>query len=275
MRRDPRHGGRALRSIRMRLRGPLSLLAVVAISAALGWALSRGSSGSRPKPTTGRSHQITTRTQATGLLGLPRGWAYIAAPQRHVHELVVYRARGSRRVRLVLPSHNAIGAPLTFLVHRIEGQWVQTYLPVRPNKSTGWVKRRSVKLLTTAYAVHVHLRRHRLFLLVSDHVVRNFPIGVGRSVTPTPSGRYFITELLKQPDPNGVYGPYAFGLSAYSGVLTHFGRGGNGQIGIHGTNEPQRLGTDVSHGCIRLRNPDIIWLSRRLPLGTPVLIDRT
>jgi lipoprotein-anchoring transpeptidase ErfK/SrfK len=105
-------------------------------------------------------------------------------------------------------------------------------------------------------------------------VIRAFKIGVGRAVTPTPTGTYFITELLKQPDPAGPYGPFAYGLSAYSGVLSHFGRGGNGQIGIHGTDEPQFVGTNVSHGCIRLRNPDILWLRQRLPLGTPVSISR-
>ena len=175
----------------------------------------------------------------------------------------------------MLPNPNAIGVRLALLVIRLKGPWIQTYLPVRPDRSTGWVRRSSITLVTTAYAVQVHLRAHRLSLLISDRVVRSIPIGVGQSVTPTPSGRYFITELLKQPDPTGPYGPYAFGLSAFSGVLTHFGRGGNGQIGIHGTDQPQLIGTDVSHGCIRVRNSDIIWLARRLPLGTPVVIDRS
>jgi lipoprotein-anchoring transpeptidase ErfK/SrfK len=109
---------------------------------------------------------------------------------------------------------------------------------------------------------------------MGSRVIRAFKIGVGRAVTPTPTGTYFITELLKQPDPAGPYGPFAYGLSAYSGVLSHFGRGGNGQIGIHGTDEPQFVGTNVSHGCIRLRNPDILWLRQRLPLGTPVSISQ-
>ena len=34
-------------------------------------------------------------------------------------------------------------------------------------------------------------------------------------MTPTPTGTYYITELLKQPNPNGLYGPFAFGLSGY------------------------------------------------------------
>jgi hypothetical protein len=41
-------------------------------------------------------------------------------------------------------------------------------------------------------------------------------------------------------------------------------------VGIHGTNEPQGLGTDVSHGCIRIGNDAIVRLAKTLPLGTPV-----
>jgi lipoprotein-anchoring transpeptidase ErfK/SrfK len=88
---------------------------------------------------------------------------------------------------------------------------------------------------------------------------------------PTPIGVYYLAELLKQPDPWGAYGPYAFGLSAHSNVLYNFG-GGAGEIGIHGTNEPGALGRDVSHGCIRISNAGITKLARMLPLGTPVEI---
>ena len=97
------------------------------------------------------------------------------------------------------------------------------------------------------------------------------PIGVGRAVTPTPRGLAYVTQLLKQPDPHGVYGPWAFGLSIYSRVLTSFG-GGPGEVGIHGTDEPAGIGRDVSHGCIRLRNRAIERLARIVPLGTPVFI---
>ena len=48
--------------------------------------------------------------------------------------------------------------------------------------------------------------------------------------------------------------------------------GGDGVIGLHGTNDPSSVGKDVSHGCIRLRNQDILQLVKILPLGTPVRI---
>ena len=97
------------------------------------------------------------------------------------------------------------------------------------------------------------------------------PSGDKRDVLPGEPAR--LHELLQQANPSGAYGPYAFGLSAYSNVLYSFG-GGPGQIGLQGTNEPGALGTNVSHGCIRISNSGISRLARILPLGTPVQITR-
>jgi lipoprotein-anchoring transpeptidase ErfK/SrfK len=94
---------------------------------------------------------------------------------------------------------------------------------------------------------------------------------VGRARTPTPGGRYYTKELLRPPRPDSVYGPYAYGLSGFSNELTTFD-GGDGVIGIHGTNDPAGLGQDVSHGCIRMPNAEIVKLVEqiKLPLGVPV-----
>jgi lipoprotein-anchoring transpeptidase ErfK/SrfK len=82
---------------------------------------------------------------------------------------------------------------------------------------------------------------------------------------------FYIKELLQPPNPNGPYGPYAYGLSGFTTVkeLANF-EGGEGTIGIHGTNDPSSIGTSVSHGCVRMRNEDITKLAKVLPLGTPV-----
>ena len=84
---------------------------------------------------------------------------------------------------------------------------------------------------------------------------------------------YYLKELLEPPDPNGAYGPYAYGLSGFSNnpELANF-NGGDGIIGIHGTNQPDKIGSDVSHGCIRVSNEVITEMAASLPLGTPVEI---
>jgi lipoprotein-anchoring transpeptidase ErfK/SrfK len=47
---------------------------------------------------------------------------------------------------------------------------------------------------------------------------------------------------------------------------------GNTDYRIHGTNNPASIGTQVSSGCIRLRNDDVIDLYRRVSIGTKVIV---
>jgi len=199
----------------------------------------------------------------------PRGESIVASALRH--SVAIYRSTRAKAPYLHLSNPTASGAPLVFLVKHREGAWDQVYLPVRPNDSTGWVRDADVSLARNAYSLQVRLREHQLVLRKNARVVRRFRAAVGRSVLPTPTGRYYIVELLKQPDPTGPYGPYAFGLSAFSNVLYSFG-GGPGQIGIHGTNVASSIGHSQSHGCIRISNAAITRLAKQLPLGTPVTI---
>jgi lipoprotein-anchoring transpeptidase ErfK/SrfK len=187
--------------------------------------------------------------------------------------VAVYRSPGAARPLRRIERRTVDGKrlPVVFLVLERRPGWLRVSLPVRPNRSRAWVRASAVRLATDAFRVEVRLAQHRLVVFEHDREIMRAPVGVGRAVSPTPTGRYFIADLLRPPNPNGFYGPYAFGLSAYSPVYTSFA-GGDGQIGIHGTNAPAALGSDVSHGCIRVRNAVIERLARRLPLGTPVEI---
>jgi lipoprotein-anchoring transpeptidase ErfK/SrfK len=173
----------------------------------------------------------------------------------------------------VLNSPGGSGEPLVFLVSdlALAPYWVRVYLPMRPNESQAWIHRSSVQLFSDNYLVQVQVSSHRLTVFDAGRPIIIAPVGIGRSVLPTPTGTYYIVDLLRQPDPNGEYGPFAFGLSAFSDVLQSFG-GGPGEIGLHGTNDPSSVGANVSHGCLRVANAMITELARILPLGTPVMI---
>jgi hypothetical protein len=185
--------------------------------------------------------------------------------------LAVYPKPGAKHPFLRFSNRNSDGAVQTFLVRGELKGWIQIYLPIRPNGSKGWVRARQVLLARDDYYVRIQLRLHRITVWRSGRVILRQPVGVGRAVLPTPKGLYYIVEVLKQPDPNGPYGPYAFGLSGFSNVLYQFG-GGPGQIGLHGTDDPSGIGHDVSHGCLRMRNGAITKLAHLLPLGTPIRI---
>jgi len=163
------------------------------------------------------------------------------------------------------------GAPLVLLVEKAQPDWLMVDLPVRPNGSTGWVRAADVATSTHDYRIVVELNAHKITVTKGANVVLSEPVGVGRGQAPTPGGKFYIKELLKPPDPNTVYGPFAYGLSGFSNVFQTF-NGGPGVIGIHGNNDPSSLGKDVSAGCIRMSNTGITTLAKMLPLGVPVEI---
>jgi lipoprotein-anchoring transpeptidase ErfK/SrfK len=170
-----------------------------------------------------------------------------------------------------------VGMPTTFLVTSeakdITGAtWYQVMVPARPNGTLGWLVAADVTTHEITHSVNIYLAEHRLDLLDRGELVRSYPIGVGTVDTPTPLGDYYVTTKMRPPSPNGIYGVLAIGISAFSDKLTNWPK--QGQVGIHGTNEPDKVGTDVSHGCIRLRNEDILQLTTDVPLGTPVSVNR-
>ena len=187
-------------------------------------------------------------------------------------QVQVYATAAEDQPMTTLDNPNENGAPLVFLVEEDQREWLKVLLPIRPNGSTGFVRASDVTVSENPYRIDIELVEHRLTVRKGDEVIVDEPIGVGTASTPTPGGKYYLKELLQPPDPEGAYGPYAYGLSGFSNVLEEF-NGGDGVIGIHGTNEPEAIGTDVSHGCIRVSNEAITEMAGILPLGTPVHIE--
>jgi hypothetical protein len=177
-----------------------------------------------------------------------------------VAELAVRTAEGTPDLLTVLRSRT--GA---------DGQvWVEARLPVLPNGSVGWVRRES---LGPYQVVDTHLvvdrARLRATLYRAGRRVLTAPVGIGTAAWPTPAGEFAVrSELTRYASP--FYGPIAFGTTARSAVLTDWP--GGGVVGIHGTNEPYLIPGRVSHGCIRMRNEDILRLSRLMPVGTRLTI---
>lgn len=173
-------------------------------------------------------------------------------------------------IKSTMSNPTSVGAPLTYLVVDSKPGWLKVDLPIRPNGSTGWIKTSAVSLSNLVYRLQVSTEANKLTLYKGSTVIDTFPAATGTGGTPTPHGSFYLVELLAPT--NAGYGPYAFGLSGYSDVLSSFG-GGPGQIGLHGTDDPSSIGHSASHGCIRLSNADITRLARLLPLGTPIVIE--
>lgn len=212
---------------------------------------------------------------ATGALGTERlsnestltRWANAAdrepvrrAPRRSaaaVDRLRFFTEHGRPEVYLALESRRVRGTA-----------WVRVRIPGRPNGRTGWVPGSALGGLnevTTRFVVD--RARARAVLYRAGKAVWRAPVGVGAPGTPTPGGRFYVRERLR--GTGGLYGPWAFGTSAYSS-LEEWSL--DGVVGIHGTNRPDLIPGRPSNGCVRVRNGDLRRLVERMPIGTPIHI---
>ena len=168
------------------------------------------------------------------------------------------------------------GQPLTLLAVEtsvVDGEtWHRVLMPIQPNLSTGWIREADVTISSTDVAIYIYLEEHELDVVQDGEVVLTASVAIGTAETPTPLGIYSITDPLDfTPNPTGVYGAYALGLSGFSEVLEDF-NGGPPQLAIHGTNQPELIGQSVSNGCIRMNNEDVLFVADVAGLGTPVYV---
>jgi lipoprotein-anchoring transpeptidase ErfK/SrfK len=119
-----------------------------------------------------------------------------------------------------------------------------------------------------ARRIVVSIPDRKLALLEGDRVLKIYDVAVGATMSPSPSGELQIVQRLENPTyykpgvaigpgPNNPLGPRWIGLSVKG-------------FGIHGTNRPDSVGKNASHGCIRLRNRDIEDLFARVQVGDRV-----
>jgi hypothetical protein len=150
------------------------------------------------------------------------------------------------------------------------GLWQRARLAVLPNGRTGWVPRSALGgsvFLDTRLVVD--RQRFRATLFRDGVPVFTAAIGIGQPQWPTPAGDFYVRDVLTRYR-SPFYGPVAFGTSARSPTLTDWP--GGGYIGIHGTDQPSLIPGAISHGCIRMRNADILRLAALMPVGTPITI---
>ena len=84
----------------------------------------------------------------------------------------------------------------------------------------------------------------------------------------TPTGLFYVQSRFV-PRRYPILGAFAFETSGYSKLSDW---PGGGVVGVHGTNAPWLIGQAVSHGCVRLRNSDVVALRKLVHVGTPIKI---
>ena len=136
--------------------------------------------------------------------------------------------------------------------------------------------------LAAKYPAYIIVDRHAHELRFYERLklANTYPIAVGRQGLETPAGLYDVQ--WKQTNPSW-YVPNSSWAGALAGKVIPPGpqdpikarwMAFNGGAGIHGIDpsEYSTIGHDASHGCVRMRIPDVIALYSRSPVGTPVYV---
>lgn len=110
-----------------------------------------------------------------------------------------------------------------------------------------------------SYRILINVKNHTLTLYKNNTPFKTYPVAVGKAASPTPKGTFKI--INKATNPGGPFGARWLGLNAPYG-----------DYGIHGTNNPSSIEKNISNGCIRMFNKDVIELNSLVPIGTVVQI---
>lgn len=161
------------------------------------------------------------------------------------------------------------GMQLILGVKEDRGEWLRVMLPVRPNGSTGWVKKADVLVKTVPNHIVVETAKRKLSVFRGSNLLFETSVGVGTSKTPTPTGTFYVDFSVPNPGPG--YGVHMLSVAGFSNVLRNFA-GGTGQIAIHGTEAVNTVGQFSSNGCLRLTNGDVKKVASLAAPGTPVFV---
>jgi lipoprotein-anchoring transpeptidase ErfK/SrfK len=184
----------------------------------------------------------------------------------------VYATPDTSKPLAKLTNLKSVFGRVVFVVKEDQGAWLKVLAPIRQNGGVGYIQSSIIdSRFLHDWKIKIEIGKRQLTLTRGSEVILTEKVAVGLAKTPTPLGTFYTVDIVKPKKPNGPYGAFAYGLSAFSPVYQKFGTG-DGRVGLHGTSEPGKLGTAASNGCIRISNEAITKMRGLLPLGVPVEI---
>src|SRR3954454_11423659 len=184
---------------------------------------------------------------------------------------VALRSKPGGRVIAHVSSTTQFGSGTTLAVAASRGHWIGVTSTDIPNGTLGWLKRDGLRTSTTHMAIRIDLSQRSLELRDGRRVIRHGSVGIGRPGSPTPTGRFSVTDKFPSSRYSAFYGCCIVALSGHQ-VNTPPGWQGGDRLAIHGTNDPGSIGVPSSAGCLHADADDLRLLMRRVPLGAPVFI---
>lgn len=220
-----------------------------------------------------------SRSIADGRGGDPRG---SAKPRRSFtrHVLVrvprdmamTARPDGGRVVGILPGDSRYYDEPTVAWIQQLspDGRFGRLAVPYTASPRSGWIPLAGLRDSWSSVEIQVSLSRHELLVRRRGRMLFRAPSATGSPASPTPRGRYFVTDRVAFPSA-GSLGDFAIGLSGIQPRLPPGWTGGD-QLAIHGTEDPSSIGRSASAGCVRVSPRTLERLRPLLRLGTPVII---
>lgn len=188
-----------------------------------------------------------------------------------VTQATALRSRPHGRKLAHIARHTEWGSPRVLAATEESHGWLRVIATELPNGRTGWIPASAVRLQSDPWLVRASVSSRTVEVLKSGRVVRRFTVAVGRPSSPTPTGRFAVTDRLIILNRGIGYGCCALALSGHQPHLPQ-GWGGGDRLAIHSTDSPGTIGAPASSGCLRARDADARWLINHVYLGTIVEI---
>ena len=186
----------------------------------------------------------------------------------------VLRARPSLAGRRIakIPAKTEFGTPTVLAALAEKGNWLKVMATQLPNSRTAWIPASAARqILASPWRVTADLSSRDVTVERNGRVVRRFQVAVGKPSTPTPTGRFAVTDKLDFIGGSSAYGCCALALTGHQPHIEPGWSGGD-RLAIHGTRQAGTIGAAASFGCLRARDEDVRWIVHHVYLGSIVRI---
>jgi hypothetical protein len=176
-------------------------------------------------------------------------------------------APGSAHVVATVSRRTEFANPTSLAVVEVRNRWAEVISTSLANGRHGYVRVGNLRLTHTPVVLEVDLSHRLLRVWRSGELRLTVRVAIGAAVSPTPTGRFAVTDKLYDFNP-AAYGCCILALSAHQARLAPGWPGGD-RLAIHAGSG---AGTASSNGCLKAATADMRWLMARVPLGTQIVI---
>jgi lipoprotein-anchoring transpeptidase ErfK/SrfK len=190
-----------------------------------------------------------------------------------LHQHVRLHKRPGGRVVAVLGDRTQFGSRTTLTVLARRGSWAQVSVAVLGGKRA-WLRiDHHVARRATRWELRADISDRSLAVVHNGQVLHVYRVAVGTRISPTPTGRFQVTDKLRGRKYGASYGCCILALSTDQPHPPP-GWTGMARMAVHGTDSERTVGDPVSAGCLHAHAAAMRWMMRHVPSGAPVTIVR-